>query len=212
MKQLEEAGNLLNSVAKTYVEQHPISAGCKEEEEVDEDDGDEEWSDVSSDDSEKENPVWFLSLSKYLADDSPFQENLKKMETIVDDMKNGDLYNIIQKYQSTLEGIIYIVKAIQVDSNQFQTILDKIPTDLERIEEISQESEGETDEEEEEEEESHGLLHLHFRRRCPGCHQFHEVDSSDDDSSEDEGFHMFLAHMLLMSAIHHGHGHGSVLN
>lgn len=233
LKQLDQAQKLLNTATKSFINQKSANSYNNEEEEgeVVNDDGDEEWIDVSSDEDasdseledeeENENGCKFLSLSKYLNNDAVAQENLQKLESISTDMRNGDLLNIINEYQPAFEGFLYIAKAIQMEKylEEIQKVSDEIPEELAKIQESSaldedindgHEHEDESEEEEgsidddEDDSDSDGEEFFHFMSHCLMSAL---VPPEDEDESDAEFFH-FMFHCMMNAS----HPHGGLWN
>ena len=115
--------------------------------EEDPNDDEQEWVDVPSDeeqDTDAEEFFKFLSNFENKGQNTQFQENLKKIVRICQDMKNPDLFNIIQNYNFGFQGLLFMAEVFQMDPEPIQIILEKIHGDLAEIQATHQQEEGTT--------------------------------------------------------------------
>lgn len=139
MEQLAEAKKLVKRVAQKFIDQRNTSQHRKQKKRVHR---------IPT----LTKPICpIIALLKYFKNDAQFLENLKKLVSIFQDIKNGDLFNIIEHYQLAFEGFLYIAKVLQMDPKPIQNLLVKIPEGLAEIQASNQEEDLNRDTELEEE-------------------------------------------------------------
>ena len=66
-------------------------------------------------DTDAEEFFKFLSNFENKGQNTQFQENLKKIVRICQDMKNADLFNIIQNYNLGFQGLLFMAEVFHMD-------------------------------------------------------------------------------------------------